>query len=98
MVRKNDKQTYVLYEVVPHIVEIAVKKETKETKKIWNYLGCWVFNQNQFRTGINTLVLEYFDEALKFAEFRLCEFLSKGYKIDAPQLEFIHLSVCFCRS
>lgn len=33
------------------------------------------------------LVLEYFDEALKFAEFRLCEFLSKGYKMDAPELE-----------
>jgi len=90
LVREDDKRTPVLYGIVPYIVEIAVKKETKETKKIWNYLGCWVFNQNQFRAGINTLVLEYFDEALKFAESRLCEFLSKGYKIDMPELENLY--------
>lgn len=48
LVRENDKRTPILYGIVAYIVEIAVKKETKETKKIWNYLGCWVFNQNQF--------------------------------------------------
>ena len=90
LVRENDERMPIMYGIVPYIIEIAVKKETKETKKIWNYLGCWVFNQKQFRSGVNKVVLECFDEALKIAEISLCEFLSKGYKMNESELENLY--------
>lgn len=92
LVRENDERMPILYGIMPYIVEIAIKKEAKETIKIWTYLGCWIFNQNLFRTGIDTFVLKCFDEALKSAEVKLCEYLSKGYELNESELE--HLYAC----
>lgn len=90
LVRENDERMPVLYGIIPYIVEIAVNKEAEEAIKIWTYLGCWVYNQNLFRTGIDTFVLKCFDEALKNAEVKLCEYLSKGYKLNESDLEYLY--------
>jgi hypothetical protein len=55
LVREDDKQTSVLHEIVPYIVEIAVKKRLRRQKRYGIIWGVGYLNKTNFEQVLTRL-------------------------------------------